>query len=84
MIQRSVTQLFSNGAARHKLVLLELGVGFNTPGIIRYPFERMTYQQPDTWLIRLNSRQPEGVRENQGKMISFGEDMSQVISDFLL
>ena len=75
---------FLKRAARHKLVLLELGVGFNTPGIIRYPFERMTYQQPDTWLIRLNSRQPEGVRENQGKTISFGEDMSQVISDFLL
>ena len=26
-----------------RLVLLELGVGMNTPSIIRYPFERITY-----------------------------------------
>ena len=24
------------------VVLLEIGVGFNTPGIIRFPFEQMT------------------------------------------
>jgi len=29
-----------------KVVFMELGVGFNTPGIIRYPFEQMTYSNP--------------------------------------
>ena len=37
-----------------KLVLMELGVGFNTPAIIRYPFEQMTYNNPNVTLIRLN------------------------------
>ena len=29
-----------------KLLFLELGVGYNTPGIIKYPFQRMTAQNP--------------------------------------
>ncbi|MGI6070030.1 MAG: SIR2 family NAD-dependent protein deacylase [Blautia sp.] len=37
-----------------RVVLLELGVGFNTPVIIRFPFEEMT-RVHETWsLIRLN------------------------------
>ncbi len=36
-----------------RLVLLELGVGFNTPIIIRYPFEQMTHDNPNVNLIRL-------------------------------
>ena len=37
-----------------KLVLLEYGVGFNTPTIIRFPFERMAATYPDMTLIRIN------------------------------
>ena len=37
-----------------RLVLLELGVGFNTPGIIRFPFERMAVEYPHTALVRFN------------------------------
>ena len=37
-----------------RLVLLELGVGFNTPGIIRFPFERMAAEYPHTALMRFN------------------------------
>lgn len=34
---------FINSNIDKKLVLIELGVGFNTPGIIRFPFERLAY-----------------------------------------
>lgn len=37
-----------------RLVLLELGVGFNTPGIIRFPFEKMAVSYPHTALVRFN------------------------------
>ena len=37
-----------------KAVLLELGVGFNTPSIIRFPFEKMVREHKNTELIRLN------------------------------
>ena len=38
-----------------KLVLLEYGVGFNTPTIIRYPFERIAASYPGVTLIRINN-----------------------------
>lgn len=37
-----------------RLVLLELGVGGNTPGIIKYPFWRMTVQNPKATYICVN------------------------------
>jgi NAD-dependent SIR2 family protein deacetylase len=36
------------------ILLLELGVGINTPGIIRYPFEHLALQRNSTFLIRIN------------------------------
>lgn len=39
-----------------KLLLIELGVGFNTPGIIRFPFERMVLDYERTMLIRVNDK----------------------------
>ena len=38
-------------------VLLELGVGFNTPGIIRFPFEQMIYQNSHWNFIRINKNE---------------------------
>ena len=35
------------------VVLLEIEVGFNTPGIIRFPFEQMTTDSEKTTLIRI-------------------------------
>lgn len=61
------------------IVYLELGVGFNTPGIIRYPFEQMTYRNPNAMLIRFNRDYPLGVPENTKRTISFDEDITQVI-----
>lgn len=40
------------------VVLLELGVGFNTPAIIRFPFEKMAGENAGWSLIRLNLNEP--------------------------
>jgi NAD-dependent SIR2 family protein deacetylase len=37
-----------------KVLLLELGVGANTPGIIKYPFWRMTAQNPNAIYVCIN------------------------------
>lgn len=37
-----------------KLVMLELGIGFNTPVIIRWPFEQIAQAKENTMLIRVN------------------------------
>lgn len=39
-----------------KVVFIELGVGFNTPGIIRFPFEEMTKKFLQATLIRVNDK----------------------------
>ena len=39
-------QAFVSEAAQSRTLLLELGVGMNTPAIIKYPFWRMTYHNP--------------------------------------
>lgn len=63
-----------------KVVFLELGVGFNTPTIIRYPFEQMAYVNSNATIIRLNRNYPDGATENENKTITFEEDMMEVIS----
>lgn len=67
--------------ANRRIVFLELGVGFNTPAIIRYPFEQMTYRNPQAVLIRINKDYPEAITENRLRTIPFGEDTSMVMKD---
>lgn len=62
-------------------VFLELGVGYNTPGIIRFPFEAMVRNNPNALLLRLNRDHMDGMSENLESTISFDEDMTTVIND---
>ena len=39
---------------RGKILFLELGVGYNTPAIIKYPFWQMTAQNPDAAYACIN------------------------------
>ena len=72
---------FISNLKNEKVVLLELGVGYNTPGIIRYPFERLTLALENATLIRLNKDYVRGQKENDKKRIVFKEDMSKVIEE---
>ncbi len=45
---------FLNKNKNRKLLFIELGVGFNTPGIIRFPFEELTHKYASAFLIRIN------------------------------
>ena len=42
---------FVSRSRDRKLVLFELGVGFNTPTIIRFPFEKLTFSSFSIILI---------------------------------
>jgi NAD-dependent SIR2 family protein deacetylase len=70
---------FIRTCVRKKVVLLELGVGFNTPGIIRFPFEGLVHANPDAVLIRVNRDHPGGLPEIESRTIAFTEDMAQVM-----
>ena len=62
-----------------RIVLIELGIGYNTPAIIRYPFERIVYHNKQATLIRLNAEYPEGPAETAARTIAFTENMGEVI-----
>ena len=72
-------EAFMADVGLRKAVYLEFGMGYNTPGIIRYPFEQLTYRNPNAHLIRFNKDYPEGIPENIDKTISFTEDIKTVL-----
>lgn len=67
---------FVSKAKDGKLVLLEFGVGFNTPVIIRFPFEQMASVFPQTALIRFNRDYPQPLQVEPHEFISFREDLT--------
>lgn len=62
-----------------RIVLMELGVGFNTPSIIRFPFEQMAARQPDASLIRFNRDYPQLSLQGVSRFIPFTEDIPTVL-----
>lgn len=67
-------------ASQDNLLLLELGIGYNTPGIIRLPFEQMAQRFPHTTLIRFNRDNPEPYIEDMPRFTAFTEDIATVIN----
>ncbi len=68
--------------SRHKdlnLVYLELGVGGNTPGIIKYPFWRMTAENPQAAYICVNYGEAVCPREIEGQSICIDGDIGEVL-----
>lgn len=67
---------------KHKRnVFLELGVGYNTPGIIKYPFWQYTCNLKDAFYICINKGQADIPSEIEGKAICVDADISRAITD---
>lgn len=64
-----------------KVVLIEIGVGYNTPVIIKYPFERMTYFDKNTHLIRINKDYAVCSDEIKDKTVLFDEKINDILQD---
>ena len=63
-----------------RLLLLEFGVGFNTPVIIRFPFERMAAQFPKTSLVRFNRDYPQLMTPAAANhFTAFTEDVTAIL-----
>lgn len=67
---------------RHKelsVLYLELGVGGNTPGIIKYPFWKMTLQNPKATYACINAREAFVPKEIEQQSICIQSDISNVL-----
>lgn len=62
-----------------KIVFLELGVGMNTPGIIKYPFWQMTIQWKNSFYICINKGQAWAPTEIKERSICMDTDIHYVI-----
>lgn len=64
-----------------KICLLELGVGFNTPTIIRFPFEKLTRENEQISLLRLNLNEAVIPEHLGARAVGSNADMKQSIED---
>ena len=53
-----------------------IGVGFNTPTIIRFPFEKMVQENKNLSLIRLNMNEAVVPESLGSRAIGIGDDMA--------
>ena len=70
---------FLNENKDKNIVYLELGVGGNTPGIIKYPFWNMTYSNPKAIYSCLNKGEAVVPKEIENKSICVNNDIYEVI-----
>lgn len=75
---------FIKRAKGKNFILLEFGVGYNTPVIIKYPFENIVSQYPqNTKLIRVNLDDDNVPLEIKDKSIYINNDIKEILEDVL-
>ncbi|MFK7804428.1 MAG: hypothetical protein AB8G95_22525 [Anaerolineae bacterium] len=68
-----------NQSINKKLVLLEMGAGYNTPVVIRMPMESIAKQAANASLIRVNWEYAQVPHEIQHKSVSVQGDIEEFI-----
>ena len=64
-----------------KILFLELGVGYNTPVIIKYPFWQMTAKNPNAIYACINQGQAVCPREIEWRSVCVNADIGQVLQN---
>lgn len=78
----AASERYADFIGRHnnmKVLFLELGVGMNTPGIIKYPFWKMTYDNPNAVLVCINYGEVFVMPEISEKSICFDDDIREIL-----
>lgn len=66
-----------------KILFLELGVGFNTPMIIKYPFWQMTAKNPNAIYVCVNYGEAFCPKELKNKLICINGDITEVLRNIV-
>lgn len=64
-----------------RVLYLELGVGYNTPVIIKYPFRRFTEQNPKATYVCINRGEATCPPEIRNRSICIDDDINKVLTD---
>ena len=76
-------EYFLRGKSGRKILFLELGVGYNTPVIIKYPFWRMTLNNRNATYACVNFGQAAAPREIAKQSICINDDIGAVLKQLL-
>ena len=74
-------KIFLRTRAGGKILFLELGVGYNTPVIIKYPFWQMTAKNPNAIYACINQGQAACPQEIGKQSICIDADIGQVLQN---
>ena len=66
-----------------KTVYLELGVGYNTPVIIKYPFWKQTAQNENASYVCINLGEADAPSEIKNRSVCIDADIAKVINDLI-
>ena len=66
-----------------KVLFLELGVGRNTPGIIKYPFWQMTAKNPNAQYVCINFGEAFAPYEIEKRSLCINDDIGGVLQELL-
>lgn len=66
-----------------KTVYLELGVGYNTPVIIKYPFWKQTAQNENASYVCINLGEADAPPEIKNRSVCIDADIAKVINDLI-
>ena len=73
-------QDFMEKACAGNALLLEPGLGYDTPTIIRFPFERLASQMGNVTLARINRDYPDA-QSRMADLVPFDENIGSVLTD---
>lgn len=73
-----------SGTLNKKLLILELGVGFQNPGVVRFAFEKTAYFNRKARMYRVNQNFSQITEELQGKAVSVPVNSAEWIRSLAL
>ena len=74
---------FLNVKNNKKILFLELGVGYNTPSIIKYPFWEMTSNNPNAFYVCINFGEAICPKEIESQSICINTDIYELINSLI-
>ena len=63
-----------------RLLAIEIGAGFNTPSVVRWPMERIVYTHPNAHLVRVNPQWPQVPQELADRSISLHSGAMEAVT----